>query len=32
MSMFDPQYEDAAQELNFARVRSQINQLLRSPH
>jgi|ERR1700677_3892713 F-type H+-transporting ATPase subunit epsilon len=32
MSMFDPQYEDAAQALNFARVRSQINQLLRSPH
>ncbi len=32
MSMFDPQYEDAAQALAFARVRSQINQLLRSPH
>jgi hypothetical protein len=32
LSMFDPRYEEAVQELAVARVRSQINQLLRAPH
>jgi F-type H+-transporting ATPase subunit epsilon len=32
MSMFDPGYEDAAQALAAARVRAQVNQLLRAPH
>ena len=32
MSMFDPGYEDAAQALAVARVRAQVNQLLRAPH
>ena len=32
LSMFDPRYEEAMQELAVARVRSQINQLLRAPH
>ncbi len=32
ISMFDPQYEEAAQALASARVRSQINQILRAPH
>jgi F-type H+-transporting ATPase subunit epsilon len=32
MSMFDPSYEDAAQALAVARVRSQVTHLLRAPH
>jgi len=32
MSMFDPGYEDAAQALAVARVRAQVNHLLRAPH
>jgi F-type H+-transporting ATPase subunit epsilon len=32
MSMFDPDYEDAAQALAVAHVRSQVNHLLRAPH
>ena len=32
LSMFDPRYEEAVQELAVARVRSQSNQLLRAPH
>ncbi len=32
MSMFDPGYEDAAQALAVARVRAQVDQLLRAPH
>jgi F-type H+-transporting ATPase subunit epsilon len=32
MSMFDPAYEDAAQGLAVARVRSQVTHLLRAPH
>ena len=32
MSMFDPGYEDAAQALAVARVRSQVDHLLRAPH
>jgi hypothetical protein len=30
--MFDPEYEEAQQAAQVARVRSQINQLLRAPH
>jgi len=32
MSMFDPAYEDAARALAVARVRSEVNHLLRAPH
>lgn len=32
MSMFDPEYEEAAQALAVARVRAQVNQRLRAPH
>ena len=32
MSMFDPGYEDAAQALAVARVRAQVDHLLRAPH
>lgn len=32
MSMFDPAYEDAAQALAVARVRAQVDHLLRAPH
>jgi F-type H+-transporting ATPase subunit epsilon len=32
LSMFDPEYEDAAQALALARARAQINQLRRAPH
>jgi F-type H+-transporting ATPase subunit epsilon len=32
MSMFDPGYEDAEQALAVARVRAQVDHLLRAPH
>jgi len=32
LSMFDPEYEEAEQAARVARVRAQINQLLRAPH
>ena len=32
VSMFDPEYEEAEQAARVARVRAQINQLLRAPH
>ena len=32
ISMFDPEYEEAEQAARVARVRAQINQLLRAPH
>jgi F0F1-type ATP synthase epsilon subunit len=32
LSMFDPEYEEAEQAARVARVRSQVNQLLRAPH
>ena len=31
LSMFDPEYEEAAQALAVARVRAQVNHLLRTP-